>query len=156
MTNRHEAYLYHVTFNAMHNLDLNDPRKMHAHTFRVGMYVMENQKDHPGFFNNEKMIRDYFERYQGIRLNELPLFKEVVPTLENMGDTFYHDLKPLFERHGMQLLSLEIGDSPISVYCIGERLLLGDISNLIPDGAEEAYCQRVRKKYENILTRKNP
>ena len=155
MTNRHEAYLYHVTFNAMHNLDLSNPRKMHAHTFRVGMYVMENQNDHSRFQNNEKMIRNYFERYQGIRLNELPAFKEVIPTLEHMGDTFYQDLKPIFEQHGMQLLSLEIGDSPISVYCIGERLLLGDISNLIPDGAEEAYCQKVRKKYENILTRKN-
>ena len=75
---------------------------------------------------------------------------------QNMGDTFYHDLKPLFEKYDMQLLSLEIGDSPISVYCIGERLLLGDISNLVPEGAEEAYCRRVRKRYENLLTRKNP
>ena len=38
MSERHEAYLYHVTFNAMHNLVVEDPRKMHAHTFSVGIY----------------------------------------------------------------------------------------------------------------------
>ena len=148
MTEKHEAYLYHVTFNAMHNLDINDPRKMHAHTFRVGMYVVDRERDHPVFQNIEKGIRNYFDRYQGIRLNELS-------TLENIGDIFYHELKPLFEENGMQLLSLEIGDSPISVYCIGERLLLGDISSLTPEGAVEGYCQRVRGRYEKVLAGEN-
>ena len=76
-----------------------------GHTFRVGMYVMEKRENYSRFLNNEKAIRDYFERYQGIRLNELPIFKDVVPTLENMGDTFYHDLKPLFEKYDMQVLA---------------------------------------------------
>ena len=101
MTERHEAYLYHVTFNAMHNLDINDPRKMHAHTFRVGMYVVDRKRDHPVFQNIEKGIRNYFDRYQGIRLNELPTFRDIVPTLENIGDIFYHELKPLFAENGM-------------------------------------------------------
>lgn len=155
MTEKHEAYLYHVTFNAMHNLDLDDPKKMHAHTFRVGMYVVDREKDHPVFQNIEKGIRSYFDHYQGIRLNELPKFKDIIPTLENIGDIFYRDLKPLFEENGLQLLSLEIGDSPISVYCIGERLLLGDISSLTPEGAAEEYCKRVRSRYEKALAGEN-
>ncbi len=155
MTERHEAYLYHVTFNAMHNLDINDPRKMHAHTFRVDMYVVDRKRDHPVFQNIEKGIRNYFDRYQGIRLNELPTFRDIVPTLENIGDIFYHELKPLFAENGMQLLSLEIGDSPISVYCIGERLLLGDISSMTQEGAVEGYCQRVRSRYEKVLAGEN-
>lgn len=144
----HEAYWYHITFNAMHNLDLEDPTKMHAHTFRVGMYVIEKQKDHPAFFAGEHVLQDYFEQYQGIRLNELPVFKDTIPSLENIGNIFYEALKPVFEKNGKQLLSLEIGDSPTSAYCVGERLLLGVVSNLIPEGAAEEYCSRIRKRYE--------
>ncbi len=147
MSDRHEAYLYHVTFNAMHNLVLDNPRKMHAHTFRVGMYVTEKQDEHPVFLSSEKMLQKYFEQYRGIRINELPAFKDVVPTLENMGEIFYWDLKPIFEENGMQLISLEIGDSPVSAYCVGERLLLGGIYSRIREEEAEAYCGRVRQRY---------
>ncbi len=149
MTEKHEAYLYHVTFNAMHNIDLNDPLKMHAHTFRVGMYVIEKQTEHTAFLGSEHTIGDYFKRYQGIRLNELPMWKDMVPTLENIGNVFYKDLKPLFEANGMQLLSLEIGDSPISVYCIGEKLLLGASYNMVAEDTVLEYCSRIQKRYEN-------
>ena len=148
MTKKHEAYSYHVTFNAMHNLVLEDPKKMHAHTFRMGMYVIEKQDEHPVFLNNEKILQNYFKRYRGIRINELPVFKEVIPTLENMGTIFYEDLKVAFAENGMQLLSLEIGDSPVSAYCIGEKLLLGSIFNLTDEDEVDRYCQRVRQRYE--------
>lgn len=148
MKKKQEAYSYHVTFNAMHNLVLEDPNKMHAHTFRVGMYVIEKQDEHPVFLNNEKILENYFKRYRGIRINELPIFKDVVPTLENMGTIFYEDLKAAFAENGMQLLSLEIGDSPISSYCIGENLLLGSIFNLTDAQELEQYCHRVRRRYE--------
>jgi len=82
----------------MHNLVLEDPRKMHAHTFRVGMYVIEKQDENPVFFNNEKILKEYFDRYKGIRINELLAFKDIVPTLENMGMIFYRDLKRLLPR----------------------------------------------------------
>lgn len=148
MVEKHEAYFYHVTFNAMHNIDLDDPLKMHAHTFRVGMYVIEKQKEHTAFLNSEHRLNDYFKRYQGVRLNDLALFHDIIPTLENIGDVFYNNLKPRFEENGMQLLSLEIGDSPVSVYCVGERLLLGAISNLIPEEKVADYCSRIRRRYE--------
>ena len=148
MKKRHEAYSYRVTFNAMHNPVLDDPRKIHAHTFRVGMYVIEKQDEHSGFLNNEKILESYFARYRGIRVNDLPVFKDLPPTLENMGMVFYKDLKKAFEENGMQLLSLDIGDSPICTYSIGERLLLGSMYNLVNEEKVEAYCERLRKRYE--------
>lgn len=151
MREKHEAYWYHVTFNAMHNLVLDNPKSMHAHTFRVGMYVTEKQDEHPVFLNNERLLQEYFEKYRGIRLNELQAFKDILPTLENMGELFYWDLKPIFEGNGMQLIFLEIGDSPVSSYCIGERLLLGDVFGLVAAGEVEAYCQRIRQRYKNCL-----
>ncbi len=148
MSERHEAYLYHVTFNAMHNLMPDDPRKMHAHTFCVGIYVIEKQDDHPVFLNTEKMLSEYFERYKGIRINEMAPFIQVVPTLENMGNVFYEDLKSIFDKNGMQLLLLEVGDSPTSTYGIGERPMIGNVFNLSTEELVDAYCGRVRRRYE--------
>lgn len=148
MNERHEAYLYHLTFNAMHNLTPEDPKKMHAHTFCVGIYVIEEQDDHPIFLSTENILQNFFNRYRGIRLNEVPPFTQTVPTLENMGEVFYWDLKPIFERNGMNLLLLEIGDSPISSYCIGERPMLGNVYSLAQEKAVDEYCERVRRRYE--------
>ena len=147
MNERHEAYLYHITFNAMHNLTPDDPKKMHAHTFCVGIYVIEEQEEHPIFVSCENALQRYFDRYQGIRLNELSPFKETVPTLENMGEVFYWDLKSIFKRNGMSLLLLEMGDSPISTYCIGERPMLGNVYSLVQKKAMDEYCERVRQRY---------
>ena len=151
MSERHEAYLYHVTFNAMHNLVVNDPKRMHAHTFCVGIYTIEKQEDHPVFLSSEKILDKYFERYKGIRLNEVPPFIQIVPTLENMGDVFYKDLQPVFEKNGMQLLLLEIGDSPISAYGIGPRPMIGNVFNLTSHDLVEDYCERVRQRYKQKM-----
>ncbi len=147
MRERHEAYLYHITFNAMHNLTPDDPRKMHAHTFCVGIYVLKEQENQPFFLSSENILQRYFNRYRGIRLNELAPFTETVPTLENMGEVFYWDLKPIFKENGMKLLFLEMGDSPISTYGIGERPMIGDVYNLASEKVVEEYCERVRQRY---------
>lgn len=147
MRERHEAYLYHITFNAMHNLTPDDPRKMHAHTFCVGIYVLKEQENQPFFLSSENILQRYFNRYRGIRLNELAPFTETVPMLENMGEVFYWDLKPIFKENGMKLLFLEMGDSPISTYGIGERPMIGDVYNLALEKDMEEYCERVRQKY---------
>ncbi len=147
MRERHEAYLYHITFNAMHNLTPDDPRKMHAHTFCVGIYVLKVQENQPFFLKSENILQRYFNRYRGIRLNELAPFTETIPTLENMGEVFYWDLKPIFKENGMKLLFLEMGDSPISTYGIGERPMIGDVYNLALEKDVEEYCERVCQKY---------
>lgn len=151
MSERHEAYLYHITFNAMHNLMPDDPRKMHAHTFCVGIYVLEEEDDHPIFLSAENVLKHYFDRYQGIRLNEISPFTETVPTLENMGEVFYWDLKPIFKKNGMKILLLEMGDSPISTYCIGERPMLGNVYSLAMEEAVKDYCERVQQRYAEQL-----
>ena len=150
MKTRQEAYLYHVNFNAMHNLSPEDPRKMHAHTFRVGMYVTRETNEQAVFLNIEQFLYDYFETYRGIRLNELQVFKDRIPTLEAMGDHFFDELKERFSRRGMRLLTLEIGDSPVSRYCVGGQLLLGDVYNRVKQEMVEAYCRRVRGKYKDV------
>lgn len=154
MSTRQEAYLYHVNFNAMHNLRPEDPRKMHAHTFRVGMYVTREANEQAVFLNIEQLLYDYFETYRGIRLNELQVFKDKIPTLEAMGDHFFAELEERFAGRGMQFLTLEIGDSPVSRYCVGRQLLLGDVYNRVNQEAVEAYCGRVRGKYGGVYQKR--
>lgn len=148
MRKQHEAYLYHVTFNAMHNLIIDDPKRMHAHTFCVGIYVIEKQEDHPVFLNSENVLNQYFERYKGIRLNEIMPFVKLVPTLENMGEVFYRELKPIFAENGMQLLFLEIGDGPLSAYHVGERIMIGTSMNAAEESQVDAYCRSVMRRYK--------
>lgn len=148
MSEQHEAYSYRVTFNAMHNIVIDNPAKMHAHTFRVGMYAIKRQNKQSDFLNNEKLLQAYFSQYRGIRLNELHRFRDIVPTLENMAEVFYEDLQELFFENGMELLTLDMGDSPIYTYSIGKRILLGSMYNLNREDEIEAYCKRVRKRYE--------
>ena len=57
------------------------------------------------------------------------------------------DLKSVFKRNGMNLLLLEMGDSPISTYCIGERPMLGNVYSLVQKKAMDEYCERVRQRY---------
>ena len=148
MSEQHEAYSYRVTFNAMHNIVIDDPTKMHAQTFRVGLYAIKRQDKQSDFLRNERLLQEYFSRFRGIRLNEMHEFRNLVPTLENMADVFYHDLKKLLADNGMELLTLDMGDSPVYTYSIGERILLGSMYNLNNEQKIEAYCKRVRKRYE--------
>ena len=60
---------------------------------------------------------------------------------------FYWDLKPIFKKNGMNLLLLEMGDSPISTYCIGERPMLGNVYSLAQEKAVKEYCERVQQRY---------
>lgn len=148
MSEMHEAYSYRVTFNAMHNIVVDNPAKMHAHTFRVGMYAIKKYGKNPDFLKNERVLQQYFSRYRGIRLNELQIFRDSVPTLENMAEVFYEDLTVLFAENDMELLTLDIGDSPVYTYSIGERILLGSMYNLNREEKIIEYCSRVRKRYE--------
>ncbi len=149
---RHEAYLYHVTFNAMHNMDIQNPKHTHAHTFRVGMYVIKDGDDNPEFLSTENILNHYFARYQGISVNNLHAFKDVVPTIENMCEVIYWELKPIFAENGMRLLFLELGDSPIATFRIGECLMVGNVYNMEEEKTLQAYCERVRKRYEKRIT----
>lgn len=148
MNERHEAYSYHVTFNAMHNPVMDDPKRIHAHTFRIGLYVIGKKDEQELFLNNERIIEEYFGRYRGIRINDLEVFRQLAPTLENMGEVFYKELKEKFTGNGMRLISLDIGDSPICTYSVSEKIILGSMYHLIDEEQMEEYCCKLKKRYE--------
>ena len=127
------AYRIRCQFNAMHNLDLEHPEKMHAHTFRVMAYLENVGEELERIDACERRMRTYFSSYKGNRLNELQAFRTELPTIENMCKVFYEDLQRELLKEGVSLVELELGDSPLATYSIGSRLLTGSTYQRISD-----------------------
>lgn len=119
------AYRIRCQFNAMHNLDVEHPEKMHAHTFRVMAYLENVGEELERIDTCERRMKAYFSRYKGCRFNELPAFRMELPTIENMCKVFYEDLQKELLQEGVSLVKLELGDSPLATYSIGSKLLVG-------------------------------
>lgn len=145
-----KSYRVRCQFNAMHNLDLSRPEKMHAHTFRVTAYLEHVGEELEKIDVCENVIKTYFSRYKGFRLNDIEAFRELLPTIENMCRVFYEDLKKELLPEGVSLIKLELGDSPLAVYSIGSKLLVGSVYNQITEEQFQAYKKRRLKNDEEI------
>lgn len=137
------AYRIRYQFNAEHSLDISDPEKMHAHTFRLTAYL-ENVGDELHTIDRcENLIAEYFDGYKGHRMNDAEPFHTMVPTIENMCEVFYEHLQDKLLQEGIQLVKLELGDSPLTSYSVGCRLFAGSAYNRISDEQYLEYSRRV-------------
>ena len=143
------AYRIRCQFNAMHNLDLAHPEKMHAHTFRVMAYLENVGEELEKIDDCESRLKVYLSRYKGCRLNELQAFRVELPTIENMCKFFYEDLQQELLQEGVSLVKLELGDSPLVTYSIGNKLLIGSAYQLVSDEKFLEY----QTKHERTETR---
>lgn len=141
-----KAYRIRYQFNAMHNLDLSRPEKMHAHTFRVTAYI-ENVGEELDTVNQcEQVVKEYFAAYKGFRLNDTLAFRDMVPTIENMCRIFYEDLAEKLLQEGIMLVKLELGDSPLASYSVGSCLMAGSAYNRITDEQYREYSRKVLER----------
>lgn len=130
----------------MHNMDMEDPRKMHAHSFRVTAYI-RGGSNHMQYNTCEQAVQTYLDKYEGIRINDLPAFKNEVPTLENMCIKFYGDLCEIVKEHGAELIRLELGDSPVASFSIANELLVGTVYNAVAEDDFKAYEAYLTQNY---------
>lgn len=137
------AYRIRCQFNAVHSLDLSDPRKMHAHTFRVTAYIEDIGEELHTIDRCHKLLNEYFEKYKGFRMNDVNPFRTLLPTIENMCQVFYEDLTEKLSKEGVQLAKLELGDSPLTSYSVGNCLLAGSAYNRVTDEQFEEYSRKV-------------
>lgn len=140
------AYRIRYQFNAMHSLDLSIADKMHAHTFRVIAYLENVGKELEKIDTCEKIIRDYFLKYKGFRMNDVPPFRDLVPTIENMCQVFYNDLVVKLAEEKVELLKLELGDSPLASYSVGKKLFVGSAYNYISDEQFQEYSRKISER----------
>ncbi|MBQ7925057.1 MAG: 6-carboxytetrahydropterin synthase, partial [Lachnospiraceae bacterium] len=92
----------------------------------------------------EQAIKQYLLKYRGKYLNELDEFQEMLPTIENICEVLYKAIGQIVHRHGTRLVQIEVGDSPVALYAIGERLLLGSDYREISEGSYLKY----KKEFE--------
>ena len=89
------CYKQKYYLNASHSFDY-DRSKEHYHTFAITVYLeVLNEEKVTEFVNMEEFLLRYFESFKGKYLNECREFLELNPTIENIGDYFYEDLKVL-------------------------------------------------------------
>lgn len=136
-----EYYRYKYYLNASHSFD-GQKEHEHTHTFAITLCI-QVPGDFVSFVSVDEKLENYFEQFAGKYLNDVSNFVGVSPTIENMGDIFYEELKARLLHLNMNLLELEITETPLRSYCISDCLLFP--SN---QSAEN------RKRWEDILEKK--
>lgn len=143
---RERAYRFQLHFNAMHNIEPEQPDKMHAHTFRVIVCLCGESEDFAVYNECEEQIRSYLKRFQGTRLNHMPQFKNKIPNIETICEVFFLALADILKEQGVTLVKLELGDNPLSTYSVGTELLVGSIYRRVSDEEFEAYLEEIKDK----------
>jgi len=136
-------YRWHFHFNAMHNTVVEKEEMKHTHSFLVILCMEMEQLDLEKQNKCEKQLKEYFATYNGKYLNELAVFKDKVPTIENICEVLYEDTQKIATTHDMKQIQIEVGDSPVALYSIGEKLLVGTMDREIPEKQFEKYKEQL-------------
>ncbi|PYG85019.1 6-pyruvoyl tetrahydropterin synthase-like protein [Ruminiclostridium sufflavum DSM 19573] len=126
-----EGYKLKYRLNAKHSL-LSDTENIHPHTFEISLFIEQGSKYKQVSFNAlDKIVKPFLFRYQNSYLNNIPPFNMLEPTIENMGETFYEELKTILNSKKFNLIQLEISETPLRVYLISDRLMFSSITRAI-------------------------
>ena len=107
---------------ASHSMN-NHIETSHYHSFHLTLYILKKD-DFLAFNVVDKIIKDYLKTYEDTYLNEVEPFNTIKPTIENMGDTFYEAIKALINKSGLDLIQLEIYETPVRIYAISDSILI--------------------------------
>lgn len=123
-----QGHLYKFNMNASHSVLINNKRgPSHSHTFLISLFVENKSKEFMIYDAVEKIVNEFLKVYSGKELNDLEAFREVEPTLENIGDFLFEELRRTLKENDISLLRLEISEIPTRVYIINNN----DKSNIV-------------------------
>lgn len=137
-------YKYSFNFNASHSFNNGN---IHAHTFRVILYIEAKDEIDVSFYRYENLVDNYFASFRGKYLNELAVFKNLVPTLENMALVFYEKINEILIDCNLDLRKLEIGDDYTTSVSIGEIIITGSNMRIIDEEKFVNYKKKILQKY---------
>ncbi len=137
------AYKWQFHFNAMHNITPERESGKHTHSFLVILWMEVTELNLDKQNSCERELKNYLEQYNGKYLNELEPFQGKIPTVEVICETLYHDTERIAEAHGMEQIQIEVGDSPVALFALGKKLLLGGTYHSVSDAEYEAYKQQI-------------
>ncbi|WP_334427405.1 MULTISPECIES: 6-carboxytetrahydropterin synthase [unclassified Levilactobacillus] len=91
--------------------------KKHNHIWEIvcELHVFEGMVS---FFDIEKSLNQAIDELSGKYLNDLPEFKEINPTVENVTEYLFNEIDGILRQNNAVLLRIEVSDSPTRAYCI--------------------------------------
>lgn len=124
-----EGYKLKYRLNSKHSLTSVE-KNIHPHTFEISIYIEQIQtKELVAFSTIDTIIEHFLLSYQKQYLNSIPPFDRLEPTIENMGNVFYEELKVILCKEQFNLLQLEISENPLRLYLISDRLMFGSLNH---------------------------
>lgn len=91
--------------------------KKHTHTWEI-VCELHTVDAMVAFYDIEKNLHQALDELSGKFLNDLPEFKTVNPTVENVMEYLFTKIDKILRDNGAQLLRIEVSDSPTRAYCI--------------------------------------
>ncbi len=120
-----KAYKLSYYLNATHSMD-RDLNNAHGHTFTITLYIHDlSKKGFLDFSGINNMFHPYLDQLSGKYLNDLDIFQELLPTIENIASVVYETLKKIMMNEEYDLIQIDICENPLRVYSISDRLYLG-------------------------------
>lgn len=91
--------------------------KKYNHTWEIvcELHVFEGMVS---FFDIEKSLNTAIDELSGKYLNDLPEFKVINPTVENVTEYLFNEIDGILRKNNAVLLRIEVSDSPTRSFCI--------------------------------------
>lgn len=105
--------------NAYHYITIKGERgETHPHTWEFVVSFRIPDASFVPFYEFERGIAAFLEPYDGKVLNETDTFRDVLPTLEGIVETFLPEFDRILSAVGGRLLSVEGSESPTRTYVL--------------------------------------
>ena len=116
-------YKFKFYINAKHSVSFNGRESnIHPHTWETVVYIKVNSTNTINFTEFEELLEKYFDNYEGKYFNDLEFFRNINPTMENIGKKIFNDLGLLLSRRDLELWKVEISENPTRTYIIENSL----------------------------------
>ncbi|WP_436696956.1 6-carboxytetrahydropterin synthase [Lactiplantibacillus pentosus] len=118
MTTKQRSYKIKSYVNASHAIRwATGSGKKHTHTWEI-VCELHTVDAMVAFYDIEKNLHQALDELSGKFLNDLPEFKTVNPTVENVAEYLFKKIDNTLRENGAQLMRIEVSDSPTRAYCI--------------------------------------
>lgn len=118
MTTKQRSYKIKSYVNASHAIRwATGSGKKHTHTWEI-VCELHTVDAMVAFYDIEKNLHQALDELSGKFLNDLPEFKTVNPTVENVTEYLFKKIDKTLRENGAQLMRIEVSDSPTRAYCI--------------------------------------
>ncbi|MCH4053328.1 MAG: 6-carboxytetrahydropterin synthase [Atopobiaceae bacterium] len=112
----------------------------HPHTWELTVRFRVSDSAFVPYYEFEKDIQAFIEPFNGALLNETDTFRDVLPTLEGVVETFLPEFDRIISDAGGELLSVSGSESPTRMYTVhvvDDDLVAGGDSGDGRDGGDD-------------------